>query len=357
MENTIDFYESNDLSNVVDNSFEEENITTNDSLEVVITNWNELDYVNTIGDGGETCGSVGMFNQPIRDSGDTSGSVGSHQRTFVYNPSFQAREDMLPYEQKTNFDLENGITDPFGFYASRFNDGELSQEDFIEKPFLPENFTKEQLQNVCNQMCDVLDIKHLPVFVTDDVANAQYSTLTGPFRFTLIDDALSFNPDYMRECVEHLGSTDIILSDAAHEIGHAMASIYCGKLSTYTNEKVADFISGFLNCKMGVDIDVARQWFQWHYDPIGVNNYPISEKRWDIESAGYYFAKLASTDNLKVALNDPDFLKLIVDYKNDSLFTLSVDQWAKMHQEGCGYSDMARKLFSNVKKYLLFERF
>ena len=130
MENTIDFYESNDLSNVMDNSFEEEDITTNDSLEVVLTNWDELDYVNTIGDGGETCssvgmfgqpigdggetcGSVGMFGQPIGDSGETCGSIGSNQRTFVYNPSFQAREDMLPYEQKTNFDLENGITDPF----------------------------------------------------------------------------------------------------------------------------------------------------------------------------------------------------------------------------------------------------
>lgn len=313
---------------------------------------------HAIGDGSiETASSIAMSSPNIGDGGETCGSVGISQRTFVYNPSFQAKEDMLPYEQKENFDMDNGTKDPFGFYAARFNGGELSTDDFIEKPFLPDNFTEEQLQDACNQMCDVLGIKHLPVFVTDTVPNAQHSTLVGPFRFTLVDDTLSFNPNYTQECVEYLGSTDIVLSDAAHEVGHALASKYCGKLSTYTNEKVADFISGFLNCKMGVDVDVARQWFQWQYDPDGINNYPVSEERWDIESAGYYFGKLASAEDLKSALQDPDFLKLIMEYKNENLVPLSFEQWGKMHLEGCGYTDTARNMFDKIQKYLLIKRY
>lgn len=310
-----------------------------------------------LGDGGETCGSVGLSSPLLGDSSETCGSVGISQRTFVYNPSFQAKEDMLPYEQKENFDLESSVKDPFGFYATRFNGCELSTEDFIEKPYLPENFTEEQLQEACNQMCDVLGIRHLPVFVTDTVDNAQHATLAGPFRFTLVDDFLCFNPDFACESIEHLGSTDIVLSYAAHEIGHALASKHCGNLSTYTNEKVADFISGFLNCKMGVDVDVARQWFQWNYDPIGVGNYPVSEERWDIESAGYYFGKLASAEDLKSALQDPDFLKLIMEYKSENIVPLSFEQWGKMHLEGCGYTDTARDMFDKIQKYLLIKRF
>ena len=402
MENIVDIYESYDVAEIcnaegTDNSSEDSTLatgseyTTSNEVDVVSVNADESEHIppktdemsvcrtdestehSLVGNGGaESCGSIGTANPNMTESKivescsstDTthtpcmdSAESNIYERTYVYNPPFKSKEDMLPYEQKPNFEDENGIKDPFGYYALRHNGGELSNEDFIEKPYLPENFSEEQLQNVCNQMCDVLDIRHLPVFVTDYVANAQSSTLAGPFRFTLIDDTLSFNPDYMQECVDHLGTTDIVLSDAAHEIGHAMASKYCGKLSTYTNEKVADFISGFLNCKMGVDIDVARQWFQWHYDPEGVNNYPVSEERWDIESAGYYFAKRAGTNDLKEALKDPEFLKLIMDYKNESLFSLSVDQWVKMHLEGCGYSDVARNLFSNIQKYLLLERY
>jgi hypothetical protein len=232
-----------------------------------------------------------------------------HTSGHTYAPTFTAREDMIPYEDKVNFDISNGLGDPFALYAARTNGGITLPNDFIEKPYLPKDFTEAQLQDACNQMCDVLGIRHLPISITDTVPNAQHSTLVGPFRFTLVDDALSFNPDYAKACIEHIGSSDIILSDVAHEIGHGMASIYCGKLSTYTNEKLADFISGFLNCKMGVDIDVARQWFQWEYDPMGQGGYPVSEERWDIESAGYFFGTLTDAEGLKKALQDPDFLR------------------------------------------------
>ena len=288
---------------------------------------------------------------------NTINSDSINEPISAFNPSFQAREDMLPYDEKSNFDADNIVKDPFGFYADRINGGETIVDDFIEKPYLPVDFTEEQLQDACNKMCDVLNFRHLPVFVTELVPNAQFATLTGPFMFTSIDDSLSFNPNYTQACIEELGTTDIVLSDAAHEIGHAIATKYCGNLTTYTSEKIADFISGFLNCKMGVDIDVARQWFQWQYDPKGEGGYPVSEERWDIESAGYYFGKLATAEDLKNALQDPEFLQLIKDYSNDSMTSLSIEQWAKMYLEGHGYTINAHNMFDKIQKYLLIKRF
>ena len=276
---------------------------------------------------------------------------------LVYHPSFGAKEDMLPYNEKENFNMEDGIKDPFGIYAIRINGELVSPEDFIEKPYIPENFTQEDLQEACNKMCDVLNIRHLPVIITESVPNAAHVGLRGPFRFTLADDYICFNPDYAKECIEHIGNTDIILSDLAHEIGHALASKYCGDLSVSVDEKVADFISGYLNCKMGVDIEVARQWFLWQYDPIGVGDYPVSEDRWDIEGGGYYFGKYIESTGLKTSLKDPDFVKLIVDYRTEDLASLSMDQWSKMCQETLGFSDDAKSLFYNIKKYLLIKQF
>lgn len=280
-----------------------------------------------------------------------------HTSGHTYAPTFTAREDMIPYEDKVNFDISNGLSDPFALYAARTNGGITLPNDFIEKPYLPKDFTEAQLQDACNQMCDVLGIRHLPISITDAVPNAQHSTLVGPFRFTLVDDALSFNPDYARARIEHIGSSDIILSDVAHEIGHGMASIYCGKLSTYTNEKLADFISGFLNCKMGVDIDVARQWFQWEYDPMGQGGYPVSEERWDIESAGYFFGTLTDAEGLKKALQDPDFLKLIKEYNSEDLSALSSEQWDQIQNGGNAYSQAAKNLIGQILKYSFVERY
>lgn len=275
----------------------------------------------------------------------------------VYHPSFGAKEDMLPFDKKENFTIENGVKDPFGIYAIRLNGELVSPEDFIEKPHIPIDFTQEDLQKACDQMCDLLKIKHIPVVITESVPNAAHATLPGPFRFTLADDYICFNPDYAKACIEHIGNTDIILSDLAHEIGHALASKYCGNLSVKASEKIADWASGWLNCKMGVDIEVARQWFMWQYDPIGEGNYPVSEDRWDIEGAGYYFGKYVNAEGLQTALKDPDFVKLIVDYKTENLASLTMDQWSKMCQEGLGFSDDARNMFYNIKKYLLIKQF
>lgn len=275
----------------------------------------------------------------------------------IYNPSFGAKEDMLPYDEKANFSIENGIKDPFGIYAIRLNGELVSPEDFIEKPHIPREFTQEDLQEACNKMCDILNISHLPVIVTESVPNAAHVGLRGLFRFTLADDYICFNPDYAKACIEQIGNTDIILSDLAHEIGHALASKYCGNLSVAAGEKLADFISGYLNSKMDVDIDAARQWFLWQYDPVGEGNYPVSEDRWDIEGAGYYFGKHVDSTGLVSALKDPDFVKLIVDYRTEDLANLSVDQWSKLCQEGLGFSDDARNMFYNIKKYLLIKQF
>lgn len=275
----------------------------------------------------------------------------------IYNPSFGAKEDMLPYHEKENFKIEDGVKDPFGIYAIRLNGELISPEDFVEKPYIPEDFTQEVLQEASNKMCDILNIRHLPVIVTDMVPNAALCGLKGHFRFTLVDDYICFNPDYAKECIEHIGNTDIILSDLAHEIGHAVASKYCGNLSVTAGEKLADFISGYLNSKMGVDIEAARQWFIWQYDPIGECNYPVSEDRWDIEGAGYYFGKYVDSIGLETALKDPDFIKLIVDYSTEDLVNLTVDQWSKMCQETLGFSSDAKTLFYNIKKYLLIKQF
>lgn len=271
--------------------------------------------------------------------------------------SFGRKEDMLPYDEMSNHDLGNPMSNPIGIYASRFPDGQINMDDCIPKPELPVDFTEGQLQDACNKICDVLHIRHLPVFLTTSVPNAEHMTLTGPFRFTLVDDTLSLNPDFAKECIENVGTTDIVLSDMGHEIGHAMAAKCCGNLSTYMNEKVADFISGFVNAKIGVDIDAPRQWFMSEYDPDGRGGYPVSEERWDIEAAGYYFGQLASSEELKMALKDPDFLKIIHDYNSDSVGTLAQEEWTRLHSDTHVLTDSMESMLDNIKKYMTIKRF
>lgn len=310
----------------------------------------------------ETTGGIGLAH-PREDGSnivfkETAGSVGlMHPREDGSAIAFTSREDMLPYDEMLNHDLSNPTSNPISLYASRFPDGQISTEDCIPKPELPVDFTEGQLQDACNKICDVLHIRHLPVFLTTSVPNAEHMTLTGPFRFTLIDDTLSLNPDFAKECIENVGSTDIVLSDMGHEIGHAMVSKYCGNLSTYMNEKLADFISGFVNAKIGVDIDAPRQWFMSEYDPNGEGGYPVSEERWDIEAAGYYFGQLANAEDLKTALKDPDFLKIIRDYNSDSVDTLAQEEWARLHSDSNGITDSMKSMLDSIEKYMTIKRF
>lgn len=238
--------------------------------------------------------------------------------------SFTGREDMIAYDESINDSLFHRVSDPFGAYSIKHCDFGMTNGS-IEKPYLPADFSVNQLQDVCNTICDTLNIRHIPVFVTDSVPNAAYSG--GLFNFTMIDDSLYLNPIYANECIEKCGSTDIVISDMAHEIGHALATKYCGDKGTYLDEKMADFISGYVNCKLGVDIDSARLWFIDHYDPVGRGGYPVSEERWDIEAAGYYYAHFASPESLKEALSDKEFLHIIENYNKDTAESLAQEVW------------------------------
>lgn len=90
---------------------------------------------------------------------------------------------------------------------------------------------------------------------------------------------------------------------------------------------MADFISGYFNCKLGVGIDSARQWFIDHYDPIGRGGYPVSEESWDIEAAGYYYAHFASPESLKEALGDKEFIHIIENYNKETAESLAQEVW------------------------------
>lgn len=249
-------------------------------------------------------------------------SSGYHECGHII--AFTGKEDMIAYDENINDSLFHRVSDPFGAYTIKHCDL-ASIDDCIEKPYLPTDFSVNQLQDVCNTICDVLNIRHIPVFVTDSVPNAAFSG--GLFNFTMIDDSLYLNPIYANECIERCGSTDIVISDMAHEIGHALATKYCGDKGTYLDEKMADFISGYVNCKLGVDIDSARQWFIDHYDPIGRGGYPVSKERWDIEAAGYYYAHFASPESLKEALSDKGFIHIIENYNKDTAESLAQEVW------------------------------
>lgn len=266
-------------------------------------------------------------------------------------PSFSRREDMFPYDESLNSNLLHRALDPFGIYTMRHSESGFSTEDHMEKPDLPVNFTNAQLQDACNTICDSLHLGHIPVFVTSEVPNAAHCD--GFFQFTTVDDSLYLNPDYAQTCINQTGSTDIVLSDMGHEIGHAIATKYCGHNGTYMDEKIADFISGFVNCKLGVDIDSARQWFQWHYDPDGNGGYPISEERWDIESAGYYYGHLANAEDLKNALGDPGFLNIIENYNSDTSLSLAQDAYNQDPYASQGTTDnVLGSMLTKIKSYL-----
>lgn len=268
---------------------------------------------------------------------------------FGTHITFGSREDMQPYDDTGSTNLIQRARDPFGAYSLR-NFGYDTVDDFLPKPELSEDFTGEELQQACDTICDVLDIRHIPVFVTKEVPNAAFSP--GLFKSAMWDDQLFLNPDYASSCIENVGTTDIVLSDMAHEIGHAIVTKYCGINGTYLDEKMADFVSGFVNCKLGVDIDSARKWFMWQYDPVGEGGYPVSEERWDIESAGYYFAHFADAEALKSALQDEVFLNIVREYNSSNAEEIATEVWQEdPFGTQKGISSALAKFVSQIKEY------
>lgn len=277
--------------------------------------------------------SLSLFGEASVDN--LSGNISEQDLSFSESVTSFA-ENMLqtdsegllsPYDDSQTTNLLHRLKDPFGIYAIKNTYGYIGLPDNISYgPIeLPENFTENDIQSVCDTICDTLNWPHLPVRITDLVPNAAY--FPGFFTHSTFDDSLCLNPQYAHECIEHIGSTDIIISDLAHEIGHSIAMNICGDMGTYLNEKIADFIAGFVCGKCGIDIDVARKWFEWYYDPVGVSGYPISEDRWDAQAAGYYFSHLANADDLQAALRDPNFLDIVEAYQHDRLEIVNEMAW------------------------------
>lgn len=263
------------------------------------------------------------------EQSDDSSDVEDRLNAFINsnNISFGAKEDMLPYDDAQTTNLIHRIHDPIGVYSLTHAPFQDVADTFVEKPFIDENLSSSDLQNACNVICECVNLRHLPLFITTEVDNAAFSG--GLFNFTTIDDSLYLNPNYAQQCINHLGSTDIVLSDLAHEIGHALVTRYCGHNGTYLDEKMADFVSGYICCKLGLDVDAARQWFQWHYDPDGVGGYPCSEERWDIQAAGYYYGHLANADDLRNAIRDSEFVDIINNYNKENAEQLAEDVWSR----------------------------
>ena len=237
---------------------------------------------------------------------------------YIDGITFGAKEDMLPIDEI--FDEDNVLSlynDPFGVYAISHNASHgIFVNDFIDKPQLSDSLSGSDLQGFGNQAFNALGLKRIPICITTNVPNAAYTP--GLISRLSFDDAIYINPNYANLCINELGSNDIVLSDLAHEIGHYASQMAGGPKNTFESEKIADFISGFLNAKFGVDIDVARKWFQLFYDSEGQGGYPVSEERWDIEAAGYHFGQHATFDDLKTALKDKHFLNIIKEYNSES---------------------------------------
>ncbi len=226
---------------------------------------------------------------------------------------------LSPYDDSINNNLVYQCQNALGRYmvetTQEYNRPLLESENIVPQIKLSEDFSPNDIQNACNKICDALNWRHLPISIDYQTPNAAFSS--GIFVRSSFDDHLFLNPNYAHECINKVGSTDIVLSDIAHEVGHSIAFKQCGNIGTFMNEKLADFVSGFANAKLGIDIDTARQWFEWHYDNAGRDGYPISEERWDAEAAGYYFAQIATSEELMAALQDNSFLEIIKNYHHD----------------------------------------
>lgn len=280
-------------------------------------------------------------------------NIYSHEQDIPLGSYVNEVATLTPYDNTLTSNLIHRVEDPFGIYAIKNTYGynALPKVEDIPQIGLPENFSQADIQEACNTICDTLHWIHLPITLTDSVPNAAYSP--GSFVHHAFDDSLYLSPSYAHDCINHIGSTDIVISDLAHEIGHSVAFNVCGDMSTYMNEKTADFISGFVNGKMQIDIDSARKWFECHYDNVGQGGYPVSEERWDTEAAGYYFSHLANSEDLMAALKDPNFIELIKAYQHDKIELLKDIAWQQSPIESYSFThklnDYGAKMISVLR--------
>ena len=62
-------------------------------------------------------------------------------------------------------------------------------------------------------------------------------------------------------------------------------------------------------------------------------------------------------EDLKTALKDPDFLKIIRDYNSDSVDTLAQEEWARLHSDSNGITDSMKSMLDSIEKYMTIKRF
>ena len=124
--------------------------------------------------------------------------------------SFKSRESMLPYEEYSFYDVKHPERNPFGIYAAYNYHGDFPPSDTIAKPYLPEDLLdrdpkeiSKYMQNACDIICDAVKLGHLHVFITTDEAKATNGTYEGKWLlpFTLWDNAIYINRDYMETCI------------------------------------------------------------------------------------------------------------------------------------------------------------
>lgn len=286
---------------------------------------------------GDAMGDDDMHTSVIDDSdeGGNSNYYDAREKELLHdNISFSAREDMLPYDQIYDENNLNFLyNDPFGVYALHHHPiSTLTATDIIPKPSFGEKVIEADLQELANKVFDAFHVKHVPVMFSMRVDNAAYDP--GILPRASFDDAILINPNYAQACVDKLGSTDILISDLAHEIGHYVTQMKIGRQKTFLSEKLADFISGFIDRKLGVDIEVARQWFQWYYDPEGIHGYPVSENRWDIQAAGHYYAGHATFDDMGESIKDEHFIELVKLFSTDNSADLAEAERLRIIKSG-----------------------
>ena len=320
-------------------------------------------FKDLLSNGFDSSGSVEKYEDTIREYFAAS----AEYVRLSSQISFKSRESMLPYEEYSFYDVKHPERNPFGVYVAYNYHGDFPPTDTIAKPYLPDDLLdrdpkeiSKYIRNACDIICDAANLGHLHIFITTDEAKSTNGTYEGKWLlpFTLWDNAIYINRDYMETCIKQFGTMDVILFLIAHEIGHAVNEIHCGRLVAKDDENLADMFSGIVLSKMGVDTDIIRQWNQWegNADP---NFYKPIEGRWDAAAAGTYWTEMATLKSYTNAIEDPHFRELAYNYNTASEEMVSAMAQKELDyqiNEAGGRKDNLIKFIDGLKKYMLITR-
>ena len=315
-------------------------------------------YKDLLSNGSDSFSSVEEYEDAIRKYFAAS----AENARMTDKIAFKSRESMVPYEEYPYY--KHPELNPFGIYAM-FHPSEIHQQP-CEKPYLPNDFldrphkeSQKLLQEACNAMCDAIGIRHIKVILTSDPEIKNAAQNSGFLPFTLIDDTLFLNKDYARASIDHFGNTDSLLVDMAHEIGHSLVMLHCGMLKQKINETLADILSTLITCMMGIDVDVARQYFLWSYDGKGNWAYKSSEGRWDASCVGRFWYETSTLEAFLDAMEDRHFRDIAYDYDTESREAVNemvVRELDYQMNEAGGFKDNLTKCLDNVLRCLPIPR-